>query len=315
MAGTHILIAIWPINIGLNILFCNAFNLDLIGAPIATGISYWLSFFALVLYAFVFNGHQGWSGWSAKAFQNLKPFTQLASLGILHVGAEWWSFEIITIAAGWLGTVPMASQSIIMSSDQVLSMIPFGISVATSNRVGSLLGAQDPKGTALVTRASMLLSVSIATVVMITLIASRFVLPGIFNGNAEVVRLTAEVLPYVAAFQIADGINGSCNGSFRGMGRQKVGAIINVISYYFIAVPLGIWLSEHGFGLAGLWMAQCLALYTVSFIECIIVARSDWEEEVERAFERMDVVNTITVNGPSRPSSRDSSAYSCRGGL
>lgn len=300
LAGTYILLAVWPINIGLNILFCNVFEFGLIGAPLATGLSYWLCFFALVGYSMIFNGRQGWKGWSHKAFHNVGPFTRLAAFGILHVGAEWWSFEIIAIAAGWLGTVPMASQSIIMSSDQILSMIPFGISVATSNRVGNLLGLQDPRGAALATRASTFLSISLGVLVMISLIASRSILPRMFNDDADVVRLTAEVMPYVAAFQIADGINGSCNGSLRGMGRQKIGAVINVVSYYFTAVPLGIWLSRHGFGLAGLWIAQCFALYTVSIIECIIVARSDWEWEVDRAFARMDADEEVDAgDGPA----------------
>jgi MATE family multidrug resistance protein len=30
----------------------------------------------------------------------------------------------------------------------------------------------------------------------------------IFNKDPEVVRLTAQVIPYVALFQIADGLNG-----------------------------------------------------------------------------------------------------------
>ncbi|KAL1997911.1 hypothetical protein VTN02DRAFT_443 [Thermoascus thermophilus] len=111
----------------------------------------------------------------------------------------------------------------------------------------------------------------------------------IFNDDARVVALTAHVLPFVALFQIADGLNGSCGGSLRGMGRQHVGAAVNLVSYYGGALPLGIWLAFHGWGLAGLWVGQCIALYLVGALEWGIVARSDWEGEVARAFKRMDV--------------------------
>src|SRR5262249_10292688 len=110
----------------------------------------------------------------------------------------------------------------------------------------------------------------------------------IFNDDIRVIRLTAEVLPYVALFQIADGLNGSCGGSLRGMGRQHIGALVNVLSYYCGALPLGIWLAFHGWGLPGLWVGQCIALYLVGFLEWGIVAVSDWEKEVRKAFARMD---------------------------
>lgn len=110
----------------------------------------------------------------------------------------------------------------------------------------------------------------------------------IFNDDPGVVSLVAKVMPYVALFQIADGLNGSCGGSLRGMGRQHVGALVNIVSYYAGALPLGIWLAFHGWGLAGLWVGQCIALYIVGALEWVIVAWSDWEKQVENAFGRMD---------------------------
>ncbi len=35
-------------------------------------------------------------------------------------------------------------------------------------------------------------------------------------------------------------------------------------------------------------MGQCIALYLVGVIEWVIVASSNWEYEVRKAFERMD---------------------------
>jgi len=58
------------------------------------------------------------------------------------VGTEWLAFEIITIEAGKLGTIPLAAQSVIATSDQLFNTIPFGLGVAASNRVGNLLGAR-----------------------------------------------------------------------------------------------------------------------------------------------------------------------------
>jgi multidrug resistance protein, MATE family len=60
-------------------------------------------------------------------------------------------------------------------------------------------------------------------------------------------------MPYVATFQIADGLAQANGGCLRGMGRQHIGACVNLIAYYAMALPVGIYLAFHGWGLAGLW--------------------------------------------------------------
>ena len=215
-------------------------------------------------------------------------FARLAILGVIHVGTEWWAFEIVALVAGRLGTIPLAAQSVIMTSDQVMNTIPFGVGVAASARVGNLLGARNAKGAARAANTAAWLSMILGSVVLAILIGTKDNFARIFNNDERVVKLTAEVLPFVALFQIADGLNGSCGGSLRGMGRQHIGAAVNILSYYCGALPLGIYLAFHGWGLKGLWVGQCIALYIVGVGEWIIVAWSNWDYEVKKAFERMD---------------------------
>uniref|UniRef100_A0A093VUE4 Putative transporter C11D3.06 n=1 Tax=Talaromyces marneffei PM1 TaxID=1077442 RepID=A0A093VUE4_TALMA len=252
--GTYVLLITSPVNAALNYLFCYTLGIGLLGAPIATS-----------------------------------TFARLAFLGIIHVGTEWWAFEIVALAAGRLGTISLAAQSVIMTADQVMNTIPFGVGVAASTRVGNLLGARNAHGAARAAHTAAVLSILLGGVVLTVLMVTRNSFGRIFNNDDHVVRLTAEVLPYVALFQIADGLNGSCGGSLRGMGRQHIGALVNLISYYGGALPLGIWLAFHGWGLRGLWVGQCIALYLVGALEWIIVYLSNWDKEVNNAFKRMDV--------------------------
>ena len=287
--GTYVLLITSPLNAALNYLLCYTLKIGLLGAPIATSISYWLSFVLLVMYTRFIAGSECWGGWSRSAFQNIGTFSRLAFLGIIHVGTEWWAFEIVALAAGRLGTISLAAQSVIMTADQVLNTIPFGVGVAASTRVGNLLGAKNAHGAARAAHTAAVLSILLGGVVLAVLMGTRNSFGRIFNDDDHVVRLTAEVLPYVALFQIADGLNGSCGGSLRGMGRQHIGALVNLISYYGGALPLGVWLAFHGWGLKGLWVGQCIALYLVGALEWAIVSLSDWDKEVDNAFKRMDV--------------------------
>ncbi|KAJ6264992.1 hypothetical protein Dda_1147 [Drechslerella dactyloides] len=302
-AGTYVLMITSPINIMLNYLFIYTLDFGVNGAPIATSVTYWLSFLLLCGYSKYVGGHEGWGGWSTACFKNMFTFLRLALLGTVMVGTEWWAFEIVAIISGRLGQVPLAAQSVIMTTDQVLNTIPFGIGVAASTRVGNLLGAKDARGAARAANLAAWLSMFMGTVVLIFLMSVKNFYAKLFNDDQAVIDLTADVMPYVALFQIADGLNGSCGGSLRGMGRQHPSATIShapecgswrgvktITDRWMdtVALPLGIWLAYHGWGLAGLWVGQCLALYAVGIGEWALVYFSDWEVQVVQALGRLD---------------------------
>src|SRR5436305_6619343 len=199
--GTYVLLITSPISVVLNYVFVYRLKMGLLGAPFATGISYWLSFFLLLAYARFVQGWNCWGGWSRKCLNNMGVFARLAFLGVIHVGTEWWAFEIVALAAGKLGTIPLAAQSVIMTTDQVMNTIPFGVGVATSARVGNLLGARNANGAARAANTAAVLSMILGALVLAVLMGVKDIYAKIFNDDVRVIRLTAEVMPYVALFQ------------------------------------------------------------------------------------------------------------------
>ncbi|BFZ65495.1 ethionine resistance protein [Saitoella coloradoensis] len=298
-AGTYILLIASPLNLLSNYFFVYTLKLGLLGAAYATGLTYWLSAALLALYSTFIHGHEAWGGISSRSIREGKwEFFTLAISGVLMVGTEWWAFEIVALVAGSLGAVPLAAQSVIMTTDQILNTVPFGLGVASSTRVGNLLGARRAKGAGLAANISAFTSVFFGGLVMVVMLSVRSSFGRLFSDEQPVIELVAHVLPYVAAFQIADGIAGSQGGCLRGMGRQHVGAVVNSLAYYAFALPLGIWLAlRKGYGLEGLWMGQCVALFTVGALEWVYVYSTNWEKEVERAAERYeDEESTSTAN-------------------
>lgn len=172
-ASSFVLLITSPINAVLNYLFVYTFNFGLLGAPAATGLTYWLSFFLLVCYAKFVRGSEPWGGWSKRAFRGWWIFIQLACMGILQVGTEWLAFEIITIVAGQLGTIALAAQSVIATTDQLLNTIPFGLGVAASNRVGNLLGARKATRSATSANVASWASVFFGSIIMILMLIAR----------------------------------------------------------------------------------------------------------------------------------------------
>lgn len=289
-ASTLVLCLTSPLNIGLNLLFVSHFGL--VGAAYGTSLTYWFSFLLLCIYARLGRGRACWGGFSTQAFRGWAQILKLALPGILMVGTEWWAFEIVALAAGRLPPPALAAQSVIMTVDQILNTLPFGLGVASSARVGNLLGA-GPRGVQsakVSSQSATALSTLVGLAILAVLLATRERFGFLFSDDRPTVRLVANVLPYVAIFQVFDGWANSCGGVLRGLGRQHVGAIVNLGAYYLLALPLGIFLAfKAGQGLAGLWIGQCIALFLVGFGEWALVTfATDWKMEGQRALQRVE---------------------------
>ncbi|KAL8281045.1 hypothetical protein RQP46_006403 [Phenoliferia psychrophenolica] len=292
-ASTMVLAFTSPLNVLLNYLLIYRTDLGFLGAPLATSATYWISFGLLCAYCKYVQGSECWGGWSRQCLQRVRPFMGLALPGILHVGTEWWAFEIVALAAGRLGDLPLSAQSVIMTLDQILNTLPFGVGIAASARIGNLLGARSPSGARVSSQAAVALSTLVGLAVLTVLMGTRNKIGYLFTEEDEVAALVGQVLPFVAAFQIADGWAQSCGGVLRGMGKQHVGAGVNLIAYYVLALPMGIALAFHtNLGLAGLWIGQCTALFLVGIGEYILVLLTRWDVEVEKSLDRLDHEDT-----------------------
>ncbi|KAF8555685.1 MATE efflux family protein [Imleria badia] len=284
-ASTLVLIVVWPINLALNVVLVHYTPLGMLGCPIALTITYWLAFVLLIIVTCLSPTHKAngtWGGFQPSAALNAKScrgFLGLALPGIFMVGTEWAAFEIVALAAGRLGELALAGQSVIMTTDQIIATIPFGFGVVASNRIGNLIGAKTAMGARAAAHASALVSVLVGFTIMIILLAAR---------NANVVRIVSQVMPLVASFQIADGLANSCGGVLRGQGRQHLGAFFNIIAYYVLALPIGITLAfRQHLGLRGLWIGQVIGLFIVGISEYgVICFGTDWDKEIEKGIIR-----------------------------
>ena len=101
-----------PINLLANytLVHVEPFQLGLIGAPLATSMSYWLMLILLLLYIYFIDGHKAWGGWTRECLRDWWPFLRLAVPGIFMVCSEWWAFELAALAASYLGKVDLAAQ-------------------------------------------------------------------------------------------------------------------------------------------------------------------------------------------------------------
>ncbi|CAG8444347.1 9244_t:CDS:2 [Ambispora gerdemannii] len=300
-ASTYVLIVCSITNAFLNyaLVWYEPISLGFIGAPVATSITYWLMLILLSLYTVYVDGSQAWGGWTRACLRDWGSFLRLALPGILMVCAEWWAFELVALAAGYLGSVALATQSIVLTTASLVYQMPFGIAVSTSNRVGNFLGAGLAGRAKMSAKMSLVLSVIFACLNSCVLLAFKNQWGYLFTKDPEVIDMVANILPLCAYFQVSDGISAIGGGILRGQGRQKLGAIFNLTGYYLVALPLGLSLTfKYSYGLKGLWIGLTCASYLVSFAVFWAIINTDWKWEVEECRRRIKIVDAeVKANG------------------
>lgn len=67
---------------------------------------------------------------------------KLALPGMIMVEAQYFAFEVLTLASSQFGSAHLAAQSIIVTVTSTTFNIPFPLSIAASTRVANLIGAR-----------------------------------------------------------------------------------------------------------------------------------------------------------------------------
>ncbi|KAG8793287.1 hypothetical protein FRC17_008467, partial [Serendipita sp. 399] len=179
--------------------------------------------------------------------------------------------------------------SVLLISASSSYQAPYALSTATSVRVGNMLGARSAKGAALATRVAIFLTLVVALVLSAIFLIFRKKWAYIFNNDPDVVDETARILPWVALFQIFDGLGAVTGGVLRAIGKQDAGALLCLIGYYIIGLPLGLLLAfKAKVGLQGLWIGLTVALVFQGLGGLYICTiRADWDKEVRKTMIRL----------------------------
>lgn len=176
-------------------------------------------------------------------------------------------FIAVALALATLGTEVIASHQIAVNVASVAFMVPLGIAMATTIRVGHAAGRGDAPG---VRRAGMagfglvLATQALSAAVMIGM-PGRVALW--YTGEPAVVTLAAQLLVLAGLFQFSDGIQVAANGALRGLKDTRVPMFLTTLAYWGIGMPVGWWLTfRGGFGARGMWIGLIAGLSVAALL-------------------------------------------------
>ncbi|EDP42244.1 hypothetical protein MGL_3493 [Malassezia globosa CBS 7966] len=292
-APTVVLLIVSPINALANFILVwgpEQFRFGFLGAPMASAISMWLMAILCVMQCALLS-HGTWGGFSRKAWDPaaLKTCASLGFAGLLSLASEWWAWEIVGLVTAALGTRALASQSVLLVLSSVTYQLPYGAAVASSVRVGNLLGAMHAQSARIASHAAIVLSLLIGLLNSSIVFFTRHHLGYLFSSDDAVVELVASVLPIMALFQCADCTCGIVGGILRGCGRQSLSAFINVTAYYMAGLPVSLFLAfgPWHLGLAGLWWGLTIALVYGTITSLWYVYYMDWDKVMQQVHRTM----------------------------
>jgi len=244
--------------------------LGLVGAGLATGISNGVLPILLWIWILHFRLHEGaWRSWDERSFDR-KGLVRYVRLGFpvgLQLALEANAFTIAMIMVGWMGIIELAAHQIVMNLASFTFMVPLGVAIGASARAGNLIGARNRDQLQIACRTSFLMGGGVMAIAAFCFVAFRNELPAFYGAEPTVVALAATLLPIAGAFQIADGVQVVGGGLMRGMGRPQAGAIVNLIGFYVVGIPLAYLLAfPLGFGMAGIWWGLAAGLGGVALM-------------------------------------------------
>jgi len=196
---------------------------------------------------------------------------QLMAIGLPISGAlmlEWGLFSSAALLMGWIGTTALAAHQIALQVATILFMVPFGISLAATVRVGHAVGRRDSVATRRAGFGAIALGAALMVAMTVIVVAFHAAIPLLFLGddggaNAATAQLAATLLLIGASFFVTDGVQAIAAGALRGLNDTRVPMLFAAVSFWLIGFTCVYGLAFPGrLGAVGVWIGFSTGIAT-----------------------------------------------------
>jgi len=250
-------------------------RLGLTGSGIASASSYAFSFVAMVAVVFADETLRKVRIFRRFLEPDWRKFAELFHLGV-PIGVttmfESMLFLSAALVMGTFGTDSLAAHQVALNIPSLTFMVPLGIAMAATVRVGLAAGAGDLAGarragftaaaigTGFMSVAGLILALFPRPIAALWFAADN-------AANAAVLALASQFLLVAAAFQIFDGIQVVASLSLRGLKDASRPMWLAGAAYWLFGFPLciglGVGLGWQGFGV---WLGLAFALMAAAIL-------------------------------------------------
>ena len=182
------------------------------------------------------------------------------------ISAEGGLFVLMALLMARFGESTVASYQVAINFSSLVFMIPLGVGMATTVRVGHAAGAGDHAAARWRGMVGLGLgTLNAASNAAIMLLFTGLIV-GFYTDDPVIAAQAGGFLLISAAFQLFDGVQATANGALRGLKDTRMPMLLTLVSYWGIGMPVAWWLAfrlDHGPD--GLWWGLTAGLAAAAF--------------------------------------------------
>jgi MATE family multidrug resistance protein len=217
-----------------------------------------------------------------------RQIRELLRIGVpmgVTVFMEGSLFVVSALMVGTLGAVVVAGHQIANNIASVAFMVPLGLAMACTVRVGEAVGRDDARGVRYAAYAGLGVTALTQAASAALLLLAPMALAALYTPDPEVRAVAAQLIFFAAVFQFSDGVQVACNGALRGLKDTRVPMLLTAFAYWAVGMPLGWTLAfPGGWGAQGVWVGLIAGL---SVAAVLLYARFRYMAHGER-WERLE---------------------------
>ncbi len=243
--------------------------LGVVGAGWATALSNWVMALALLRFAWPLL-RDAIVPWRADAL-HWRPLRRMLVLGA-PIGTQWFfegfAFGITTLFMGWMGTASLAGHEIALNMAALTFMVPLGFSGAAAAVVGRAIGRGDVSTARRDAAAAIVCAVGFMCCSAAVFMSAPTFLATRYTQEAATLAVAVSLIPIAGVFQVFDGMQAVTSGVLRGTGDTRIPAILHMVAFWGVGIPLGAVLGFHTpLRERGLWWGLTAGLAAAAILQ------------------------------------------------
>ncbi|MEV8520614.1 MATE family efflux transporter [Dyella marensis] len=240
------------------------------GVGMATALVLWLEMLGFALYIARHRNYRGLNLGQRFDLPDPRRIRELLSIGLpmaITLLAEGGLFVAVALALGTLGETVVASHQVALNIASVFFMIPLGLAMAITVRVGNAVGRGDAQGVRYAGFCGIGLALLTQVVSASLMLGLPHLIASLYTRDAAVIALATQLIVLAGVFQFSDGIQVASNGALRGLKDTRVPMAMTLFAYWMIGMPFGWWLAfRQGLGARGMWMGLVAGLSVAALL-------------------------------------------------
>lgn len=248
-------------------------QLGAVGTGYASSIVFTVMFLGMFWFTYSHKPYKRFEIFNKFRLPEKKYLSELLQIGVpigISSTMEVTMFAAVSLLISTISTIAVAAHQVAINFAAMMFMIPFGLSVAISARVGHSIGKNRPDEA----RFRGFVGVGVASCIMAFTATVMFLFPewivSIYTDDAEVTGLAVQLLFMAAIFQLSDGLQVSGFGALRGLKDTKIPMYVNLVAYWLLGIPIAYTMGFiYDYGAPGLWMGLIAGLTVAGILHNI----------------------------------------------